>query len=273
MSINNPAGRLLRILQEGRTKPEDIRVSSVWAELLEVPADDFPELLRRIGLVQQLPYLIRNEIYALNDIDTELHLNWLPKVELAFSSAHLRSPWRNFINHIDDSTILGLSFCDDKLARKEKSGFTRESVHEFSQEAEEIRGAILKSDLEEPVHQFLLRQVELLKQSLDDYELRGPEAISDALQLTIGSITINQNVYHDSTQTSLGIKLWKFVERLVLVSTLVVNSMTMIEASSMPLGLPHNNSDPDKEEELSIHSRAVLREDRGKGSAPQNQVE
>lgn len=261
MSSNNPAGRLLRLLETGQKKPEGKRASEVWAELLRAESGDFADVLRRLGIVQQLPYHVRDKISRIDDIDTELHLRWMPQVEKAFGSFQLRSPWKNFITHIDEPTLMALSFCNDRLSRQEEGGFNDEVVRDSIREAEEIRQLVHESNLEKSVRDFLSKHVSNIHHSLEEYPISGPEAIEEALQITIGSVTINQEIYHKSRETSIGIRFWKFVERLVLISTLVVNSITMLGGTTTLIESSSNPSTSDQQEEVETHDRAVFRDE------------
>ncbi len=61
MDFDNPAYRLLTILEEGKKLDASISCRQAWSKLLAVPVDS-PELFVRIGKVMELPSLIVSAI-------------------------------------------------------------------------------------------------------------------------------------------------------------------------------------------------------------------
>ena len=82
---NNPAGRLLNIINAGKRLPGDKQSAENWAQLLTVPIEDKSLLLRRVGYVMALPSQIRDQFEELHNLDKKIYLKWLPSVEASFS--------------------------------------------------------------------------------------------------------------------------------------------------------------------------------------------
>ena len=62
MHSDNPAARLLKILQDGQKIQVDARCRDVWHKLLDVETSDAALLMSRLGKVMELPNLIINDI-------------------------------------------------------------------------------------------------------------------------------------------------------------------------------------------------------------------
>jgi hypothetical protein len=79
MDVENPAYRLLRLLEEGKQLDAKMNCTEAWAKLLNAPVDS-PDLYARIGKVMELPSLILSAIrYAHPDNKSNLH--WFFKVQ------------------------------------------------------------------------------------------------------------------------------------------------------------------------------------------------
>lgn len=88
--LNNPAGRLLALVEEARRvgKPDQAG-REVWRAVLHAEEDD-ALYLRRFGIVMALPDEIRAAVESL-DVNQELHLRGLPNIEQALAGCGRRA--------------------------------------------------------------------------------------------------------------------------------------------------------------------------------------
>ena len=117
--LNNPAARLHAFLQKAKQNTEYAGTLSteVWPKLLNVPKEDQALMFKRFGGVMELPLLIKERIENLPNINHELQLRWMSKVNQAFQANNFSAAFASFIGKIDDSTLLGIEHCADILSR------------------------------------------------------------------------------------------------------------------------------------------------------------
>jgi hypothetical protein len=104
---NNPAGRLLEIVDRGKSYNGGLPVIDVWSNILSTPASDYSLLIRRIGHVMALPSQIKSAMEGLEEYNPNIYLKWLPNVENAFKAVHFQMQWNQFISNFDGTGILG----------------------------------------------------------------------------------------------------------------------------------------------------------------------
>lgn len=260
MSANNPAGRLLTLLEEGKRKPKDKPSYQIWAELLECESEDFTDTLRRLGLVQQLPFRARQQIISIPHIDIDLYLKWIPKVELAFRRVRLSSNWQDFIGHIDDATLLALQFCDDRLSRSVDIELTHKDLEDIRIDVDDVNKAIADDDLDAETYTFLADHLRRIERSVIEYGITGHEGIREASELSLASIATNRDKYIKSIKTRAGKKFWSLIEKLVLLTTLTVNTLFIGQYLNKQHDVTEAELPPENAEVIEIPNRAVIRD-------------
>src|SRR5687768_6548772 len=114
----NPAGRLLVLIEASLKIPTNKNYADGWRELLGIEGRDRSFLLERLGPMLRLPFDAKQAAERLGDaVDQELVLEWVPRVERAFSNINLEGNWDQFRGHINGETLLSLRFCSDQLGR------------------------------------------------------------------------------------------------------------------------------------------------------------
>ena len=113
LKIDNPAQRLLDILETGKTLPDAWNCRKAWIELLNVEENNEQHLLSRLAKVMELPDRIlqvrRDHFSTLRGNST----HWKTCVDNAFVSQSLNDSWLSFNQHIDSRTISELSMLSD----------------------------------------------------------------------------------------------------------------------------------------------------------------
>lgn len=61
---DNPAGRLLSIVESGRNVHQGMVASDAWRQILEIGLDDSALLMERIGRVMSLPGQVVSQLEA-----------------------------------------------------------------------------------------------------------------------------------------------------------------------------------------------------------------
>jgi hypothetical protein len=261
MGIGNPAGRLLELLSKGESIPSDKKASEAWAELLETDDSDFIDLLRKLGLVQQLPFLVRERIRNIEDFNSDIHLEWIPAIEAAFRLMRLQRPWGDFIGRIDKASLYALKVCDHELSKSINSDINLENIDDLKREASSIDAAIRESSLDTEVSKYLLDNLHLIQQSFNDYQISGPESVREAVQITIGSIAVDNSTFNLSLNSDAGRDFWAFVKKLALLTAIIAETIAIGNFAKTQLLEIGNPTDEQQQVDVGPDSRAVFRND------------
>lgn len=190
MSLNNPAGRLLALLEEAGTPPKDSDRTPVrdrWAKVLGVDRNDRTALLARFGEVMALPSEVRAAVEAVPDITPGVYLKNLSKVEQTFGQVNLEAQWCQFARALDSNVMDGLEVCDELLGRRcpetTLPDDERERIHSQVRELfEEVRAEETDPNLRE----FLLRHLKAMDDALQEYKISGTPPVVQAAEAILG---------------------------------------------------------------------------------------
>ena len=239
LQLNNPAGRLLNIIQTGRRQPGEKQAAEVWANILRVPVDSKSELLRRIGLVLSLPSEISEKISNIEEIDSPVYLKWVPKVEQAFSILNFQIQWKQFIAHFDPSVEYGLEICSEVLSRSlpEKTA-DEEKIEQIISQIEGLITFIEGDNIDLITKKFILNSLQSILKSLHEINIAGLHQVEKEFNSIIGAIVINNNYNLDSGKSESVSKFWKIITGISLILSISANAI-MIGEKAMSL-LPEN---------------------------------
>jgi len=99
MNTDNPAGRLLHILQECKKIPQHSTGREAWRKILNVNVNNDALLVSRLGKVMELPHQVINDIQNNFPNQKNSHKHWSAKVNTAFTQHDLNGQWSKFIQH------------------------------------------------------------------------------------------------------------------------------------------------------------------------------
>ncbi len=221
--INNPAGRLLNIVNAGKQKPGEKQAAEIWADLLSVPIQDKSLLLRRVGHVMALPFQIRERFEDLVNLDQKIYLKWLPNVEVSFSMLNFKIAWKQFIERFDPSIMYGMEICSDLLSRESPEQTAEENLlADLKNIVEELLQSIESEELAPDLRVFIYEHLIKIKYSIEEYQIQGITPLKEEFQSIVGSVTLNPELYKKSQDTKLGRKFWEAMGKLALVVTVTV---------------------------------------------------
>ncbi len=105
---DNPAARLLVILESGKEHSAQTNCRNTWKNILGLEAEHDSVLMSRLGKVMELPDQIISTLKKdfPNQLSTYSH--WSGQVNKAFFQQNLNGSWQEFIKHIDDHTLMYL---------------------------------------------------------------------------------------------------------------------------------------------------------------------
>lgn len=228
--LSNPAGRLLLALVSakawsGQSQNAHKSAIEMWRAALKLPDDSSdPIVYHRIAGLLQLPGEIERHIERLR-LDKRTYLDeWRDEFSRSVTHAHSTQALA-FHKNLPDSCITCLTFVSQRLYEagvethipvKELAGIEKE-VHSLSD-------SVTASTLPDELKEFLLRQLELIQRSIQEYRISGSGQLDRAVRTVIGSLALEKDVAKPALDSEPGKNLWKIISRISLALN-VMNSI------------------------------------------------
>jgi predicted RNA-binding protein len=226
--MDNPAGRLYRILDRMKHARGNVPVMNGMAEVLEIDPPFLPDVARAVAEVFSLAVETEREVQSLGDDQPkELLLQWHPRVMEALNAMFFQR--RNPPLTLDvvaalysAEDLLALAFCSATL-----HSARRELVIEFDALAR-VREQIVDlldvlesdADLDGELRRLLLRNGRVMLWACDSYHWRGAAGIRDAVNQTVGALVNNPDLVARAESSP---KSWQKAMTVVAMVTSLVN--------------------------------------------------
>lgn len=192
LKIDNPAQRLLDILEAGKTYSQGTNCREVWVLLLQAQLNNEQHLLSRLARVMELPGRI---VQVREDHFSALRgksMYWKSCVDNAFVSQSLNNTWQSFMQHIDARTLSELSMLSDLFeTRGAHAAMQSDEIDALLERLTELRNEIREADLPLTMKTLLLKQLSQIQEALETYSISGVEPVMDAVQSTLGLAVLN----------------------------------------------------------------------------------
>ncbi len=226
MIFDNPAERLLEILESGRFIRVNMNCRTAWCEVLELDDPSESQLMSRLGKVMDLPSQALMLLESIDEHDDEAHQYWVKKVSNGFMQQNLNANWDSFINHIDQHSISYLKLCSRLLkAHSNIEGLNNEKLAEIKNQLIELIDEVQQNELDLELKRYLVRSLQRIIASIDEYFISGIVPVMENIESTIGHAIIDQEFRENMRDSEIGNKVWEY---LFKVSSIV----------SMSVGLP-----------------------------------
>jgi hypothetical protein len=241
--LNNPAARLHALLQKAKQNTEFAGTLSteVWPKLLNVPKENQPLMFKRFGGVMELPLLIKERIENLPDINHELQLRWMSKINQAFQANNFSAAFASFIGKIDDSTLLGIEHCADILSRRDPDPEIKpDELESLRQQVDDLINETKNSEIEADLKKFIFKHLFTIRNAIEEYQVFGSKPLVTAFgQIIAAAYTEPQTAIKTAT-SSQGNKFLKIVAGIGLLLTVGNQGLQLTEGALKLLQPPHD---------------------------------
>ena len=224
--LENPATRLLHILEAGKKHGPNVITKVVWSDVLKVPKDDLPLLLTRIGKAMALIGEISETVSSNENINPSSYLDWVPNVTKAFSDQSLNGRWSSFMSHIDVHTLNYLSHTADILsAHGAHVPWDFEKIQDLSESISGIVIDIKDSELPVNVKKYMILKLREILLAIDEYEITGEGSIIEVVESVFGHLILNQEFRDSVKDSSASGKFWDFMSKVALIATIALSTL------------------------------------------------
>jgi len=236
MNYDNPAARLLAILDAGRMEPPTSSCRAVWKKLLAV-SDDQALLMSRLGKVMELPLLTVQAIKERYPDQGNSWTHWEGQVNVALTTQNLNGEWKTFIGHIDDHTLNYLRITSDLLQAKSNTKLIVDNdLSSIRERLDAILGEVLNSDASDEIKKYLVRNLRKIITAIDEYRLTGAIELLDVVETTLGHAFVDKSYKSFLTDTELGRRIIETLGATADVITVAVGLPQLSAAIAMIAG-------------------------------------
>lgn len=236
LKIDNPAQRLLDLLEQGKNYKREDNCRVVWQQILQVVGMEEQHLLTRLAFAMALPGRI---IQVREDNFSSLRgksSHWKSHVDKAFVTQSLNGTWSTFQDQIDDRTLTELGMLSDLFeTRGAHAGIEAEEIDALLERITQLRSEIRESGLSATMKTLLLKQIAQIQEALESYSISGVEPVMDAVQSTLGLAVLHPE-YRNEISKGTGSQ---FGEKISALLTDTASVVTIAGAMPMISGAVH----------------------------------
>lgn len=227
--IDNPAGRLLAVLQAARTQPVNTPAIHGWASVFDIDRNDSARVLTYGARLIESATAIREAVEKFDEDDPGLRLTYFPEVETTvakFVSVGSLS-MQHFLADLHPKTgEHSLEWCSALLHRKAgESMIESDTVRDLRAQLEELVQAVLDAeDLNSAIKSWILRCLADILIAIDGSNIFGFADVRDATDRLIGGLVGNAGRASEVKKSGVFKKLGNFIIALDLALNLAANT-------------------------------------------------
>jgi hypothetical protein len=204
----NPAKRLISILSLTSRMADQAPMLQVWGSVFGIAADgaqaDPHAVSSRLGLVRDEVLLLR-KLMSATSFSSDLYEPALVAVLSVVSVANLSSSWGNFRPNLGEHQMLALRWCAQAI--ESEDALSHEELQRLLDALTAFRKTVEEDDLPEPVRVFVLHQVDLIVRGINDYPIRGRQAMRDAAKQAAADVIDRHDDIAEAAPVALREKL------------------------------------------------------------------
>jgi len=194
MATDNPAERLLAILQAGTKLDRNGSCRQAWANLLDAEPHS-PALQSRLGLVMQLPALTIAELQTRKpELGDQVWQHWHSQIAAAFAQQQIDGHWKSFISLIDANSLAMLAMVSSLLELPGARRLDGDQIAELKARLDELYQEVIESDLPPDLLAYVTGALRRLRAVVDEYRLRGALPILEAVYQATGELAWNPQI-------------------------------------------------------------------------------
>lgn len=218
MNPNNPAARLLSILEKGLELPDGMNCREAWCELLSVGPEDNAVLMGRIGKVMSLSTEIIERLNNIGDVKIDRYLHWVNPLESAFINNNLNGTWQHFKKSINVHVINYLSMTSDLLSHKlPEPVISRSKLDSMLESTRLLIDEVRSSELPHSTKEFMIKQLHKVCLAIEEYTINGADSVSEAVESAFGYGVLNADVVEAASSSPTAKKFWQNMANIALI--------------------------------------------------------
>ncbi len=226
--MNNPAARLLNILEEGKRQNVAQNCRTVWCKLLDIDPTDKVIFLGKLGKVLALSAEVVDELKKVDGINIERYMHWCQPVEQAFSESNFNGAWHDFSKHLNEHVFNYLTMTSDFLSlRAPQAILPKGDVEKISTGARELISEIVAANLPDHIKSYMLSQLKKVVVAADDYKITGSKEVVQIVEETFGHAILKHDLVKPVESNPIAKKFWTFMANAAVVTTIATGALQL----------------------------------------------
>lgn len=231
MALDNPAARLLSILERGLEIEDAKPCRHAWCELLSVDLNDHATLMGRLGRVMSLSTDIVDNLRVVDGINVDRYMHWVAPLQNAFIRNNLNGSWKEFKGQINIHVINYLSMTSDLLSHTKPEGtFSDGSLEKIKTSASALIEEVRLSELPDDVRFFMMKSLYQIVVAVEEYILTGASSISSAVESAFGHGFLNKASVEAASTDSVAKKFWQAMANIALIVSITTGTLQLAPA-------------------------------------------
>lgn len=219
---DNPAARLLAILEAGKQHEQGQNCRAVWRQIFGLDKRSDALLISRIGKLMELPEQIIQIIQSDFPNQASSFNHWSGQVNQAFSAQNLNGEWKTFFGHIDSHTFTYLGLTADLIQTKSPTTILqKETIEELRKRIDQLMTETIESDFDPEIKEYVSRCLRKILVVLDEYRISGALPIIEAVEAAFGHAFFDEKYRETVSGTQLG-------QQFMSVLSAVANAVTIV---------------------------------------------
>ncbi|ELK2038029.1 hypothetical protein RUX70_004110 [Vibrio vulnificus] len=243
MTNDNPAARLLAILNEGKKINSQTAAKSTWKEILKVPNPNSPQseavLMAKLGQFMVLPYETKQLVEQYYPAQSNDINHAVTQIQHALTHQNLSDKWQTFIGKIDSHTMSTLSMTSALLDHSLNTKLIEDDkLDELKEKISSLLNEVMDTDLPAEFKKFITHYLRKIRNAIEDYFVSGAIPILDALEATLGHAVLDPEFRDNLVKTPAGNKIRDTLSDLanvVAVAAAATGAATYLLEKGIPL--------------------------------------
>ena len=178
---NTAADRLYRIIRDAFNAPGDTMIN-VWAQVLHLPTKDRLQVFRGILSVAALVDEVETKVRQQGGKATNLYVRALDQVRLILMS-NVDQHKNGLAQHLKSEVVNDLEHCAAQYSEIDHEiPIAKEDVNSIKIRVDELFQDISNSKLPNDLRNSLLELLEVMRQQMAQFEIRGVTALHECLR-------------------------------------------------------------------------------------------
>jgi len=215
---DNPAKRLLEILNTARGIPENMVISAVFGQIFGFPHTDKVTFYRAIGYLNNLVDQIEFRVRQLPSINHELYLRDIPSLRAVISPNGISDQWGNYCQPLKYGALTSLEFCVDELSKShDEVVVSDQQLTELKVQIEALHKSVLQADLDMDLKAVIIDMIMTIRLSIDFYRIQGADGIKRAVVYCAGLVQMHENRFKGKEEKPTIKQVSKLMSDLVTI--------------------------------------------------------
>lgn len=196
----NPAMKLHSLLEKAYDQSKGVMgtpFKNVWCNVFEIDNSNTSALLASLNSMFDLFFKTKTYIESNNRLNTERNKRFLNNIEAAIGFINFEGSMDTFNRHINNEILTALYYIGESISfvyDLQDNQLDNEQISELIKEIDILKDNISQSPLADDVILLLVKNLNLIRDSLFSYKISGIEGVRTALEQTVGSLFLNNKI-------------------------------------------------------------------------------